>query len=352
MKEITVDQLLQLNNAVPVDVRSPGEYKEFRIPGAVNIPLFTDEERAMIGTIYKQEGSDVAKWRAMEIVSPKIPSMLGQIRELHENGHLPVIYCWRGGMRSKAVATFMAFAGISLPRLIGGYRGYRQYILEKIPTMLPDKAITLHGMTGVGKTDILKGLREQGLPVIDLEGLAGHRGSIFGTFGLFPGNNQKTFDSLLFQSLSEIKDSSFFLIEAESKRIGKVVLPDELLIRKQQGMNLNLQASIPSRVERIYQDYVKPYLEEGWFYEKVIERLAFIKKRLKNREIIELLDEEATAQNYKSVIKILLEDYYDPRYTHKHMEYKEPFLHIDAENTHDAIKEIMKVIASKEAFSK
>lgn len=350
MREITVDQFIRLNNAAAVDVRSPGEFKEFHIPGAVNIPLFTDEERAMIGTIYKQEGADIAKWKAMELVSPKIPSILRDIKVIHEKGSEPVIYCWRGGMRSKAVATFIAFAGISVPRLIGGYRAYRQYILEKIPVMLPEKAVTLHGMTGVGKTDVLKGLRAKGLPVIDLEELAGHRGSIFGTFGLFPGNNQKTFDSLLFKSLTAIINSSFFIIEAESKRIGKVVLPDELLRKKQLGTNIYLHASMPSRVERIYHDYCLPYLDEDWFHEKVIERLSYIKKRIKSHEIIASLDEAVTKRAYKSVILILLEEYYDPRYAHKQMEYSEPFHPIDAEDTESAVLDIMELIHTQNAL--
>ncbi|MED3573006.1 tRNA 2-selenouridine(34) synthase MnmH [Cytobacillus praedii] len=351
MREITVDQFVQLNNAVSIDVRSPGEFKEFHIPGAVNIPLFTDEERVIIGTIYKQEGADVAKWKAMELVSPKIPSILKDIKAIHEKGSEPVIYCWRGGMRSKAVATFITFAGLSIPRLIGGYRAYRQYILEKIPSLLPDKAITLHGMTGVGKTDVLKGLYNKGLPVIDLEGLAGHRGSIFGTFGLFPGNNQKTFDSLLFKSLTEMIDSPFFIIEAESKRIGKVVLPDELLKKKQHGTNIHLHASMRSRVERIYNDYCLPYVHEDWFHDKVVERLSFIKKRIKSHEIIASLNDAASIREYKTVIQILLEDYYDPRYAHKQMEYSEPFHHIDAENTESAVKEIMQLFHTKNALA-
>ncbi|MBP2241846.1 tRNA 2-selenouridine synthase [Cytobacillus eiseniae] len=345
MKEITVGELLQLKNAIPIDVRSPVEFKEFCIPGAVNIPLFTDEERAVIGTIYKQEGSDAAKWKAMEVVSPKLPTLLGEIKEISANGMQPIIYCWRGGMRSKAVATFISFSGLSIPRLVGGYRAYRQYILEQIPAMLPEKAITLHGMTGVGKTDILKGLSDKGFPVIDLEALAGHRGSIFGTYGLFTGNNQKTFDALLFQSLMGMQESPYFLIEAESKRIGKVVIPEALLLKKQQGMNIQLQSSLQSRIERIYSDYVFPYLQEEWFHNKVIERLVYIKKRLKDYDLIFRLDEAVNQENYHLVIKILLEEYYDPRYAHKKMEYTEPFHFINnAEHIESTMNEIILLI--------
>ena len=350
MREISVEQLLQLKDAVPVDVRSPGEYEEFSIPGAVNIPLFTNEERALIGTIYKQEGTDTAKWRAMEIVSPKLPSLLGQIRALHDEGKHPVIYCWRGGMRSKSVATFLSFSGISVPRLIGGYRAYRQYILDEIPNLIPPTAISIHGMTGVGKTEVLEKLKDCGMPVIDLEACAGHRGSIFGTFGLFEGHNQKTFDSLLYQTLLNIKDSPFFLVEAESKRIGKAVQPDELLERKHRGLNINLQASLSSRIERIYRDYVAPYLQEQWFHDKVLERLTILYKRIKNQDVIARLNDEARRQNYKAVIQILLEDYYDPRYAHKQLDYQGEFYHIEADNADDAVEEILTFLQSKSAF--
>ncbi|WNS76391.1 tRNA 2-selenouridine(34) synthase MnmH [Bacillus sp. DTU_2020_1000418_1_SI_GHA_SEK_038] len=352
MKEISVEQLLALKNAVPIDVRSPGEYDEFKIPGAVNVPLFTNEERAMIGTIYKQEGSDMAKWRAMEVVSPKLPSILGQIKGIREEGKHPVIYCWRGGMRSQSVATFLSFAGISIHRLAGGYRAYRQFILEEIPGLIPSRAISIHGMTGVGKTEVLEKLKEKGMPVINLEALARHRGSIFGSFGLFEGHNQKTFDSLLFQTLWEVKDSPFFLVEAESKRIGKVVQPDELLAIKHQGFNINLQASLSSRIERIYREYVEPYQHEQWFHDKVMERLKYIFKRIKDSDIIAALNEAARNKNYKLIIQVLLEEYYDPRYSHKQLDYVGAFHHIEAENTEKAVEEILKLLETKSALSK
>ena len=349
MREISIEKFINMKKVIPIDVRSPEEFNDYRIPGAVNIPLFSDEERAEIGTIYKQIGSEEAKWRAMEIVSPKIPSILGQIREIQKEHFLPVIYCWRGGMRSKAVATFLSFSGLSIPRLIGGYRAYRQYILEKTPTIIPPQAITLHGMTGVGKTEILLKLKEKGFPIIDLEGLANHRGSIFGTFGLSTGNNQKTFDALLFQALTEIKGAVFFIVEAESKRIGKVVQPDELFNTKLQGININLQAPMSSRVARIYQEYVEPFFQEEWFQEKADNNLSFIKKRMKDPNIIATLEDALLNENYELFIQILLEDYYDPRYSYKQQEYAAPFYHIDAENIDKAVEEIIGIIATEKS---
>ena len=159
MKDISVQELINFNHYIPVDVRAPIEHHEAAIPGSVNIPLFTDEERKEIGTLYKQAGEEPAKWRAMEIVSPKLPKLLKEIKDLKNSGAEPVIHCWRGGMRSKSVASFLDYAGVSSVRLSGGYKAYREFILEQIPLLLPEKAVVLHGMTGTGKTDLLKELQ-------------------------------------------------------------------------------------------------------------------------------------------------------------------------------------------------
>ena len=150
MQDITVEQLLSSSEYIPVDVRSPIEFEEANIPGALNIPLFSDEERAEIGIIYKNEGKEAAKWRAMEMVAPKLPNLLNQIKGLKRTGKEPVVHCWRGGDRSKSVATFLELSGIPATRLSGGYRSFREYILEKIPQLLPEKAVVLHGLTGTG----------------------------------------------------------------------------------------------------------------------------------------------------------------------------------------------------------
>lgn len=330
-----------MKNAVPVDVRSPGEFADSHIPGAVNIPLFTNEERAEVGTLYKQKGSADAKWRAMEIVSPKLPAILGRIRDLQESEKQPVIHCWRGGMRSGAIAAFLEFSGIEPVRLIGGYRAYRKYILEQIPALIPNYAIVLHGMTGTGKTEILKRLEKKGYPVVDLEGMAAHRGSLFGSIGFAEdGHNQKTFDSLLFEGLREIKDSSYYLIEAESQRIGKAGQPDELYQKKLEGYNLLLEASVDTRVMRIYQEYVAPNIEQEWFHVVIKEKLEQLKRRFKNNALHESMMEFARQKQYDQVIRILLEHYYDPKYQYKQHEYKNEFITIEADNLEQAIAEI------------
>lgn len=344
LNDISVKEFLQYKEVIPVDVRSPQEFLDGSIPNAVNVPLFNDLERKEIGTIFKHIGADEAKWRGMEIVSPRIPSLLGKIRELTKQEKIPVLYCWRGGMRSKTVATFLEFAGVEVVRLQGGYKAYRQYTIEQIPLMLPEKAIVLHGMTGVGKTEILMKLKEKGHPVLDLEALAAHKGSIFGAMGDNDGNNQKTFESLLFSALQQLT-CSFFIIEAESKRIGKITQPKELLEKKVNGFHFYLQSSISSRVNRIHQEYVEPFQSETWFHDKIAEKLAILQKRVKDLRIRELLSEELENRNYRNLIQLLLNHYYDSRYQHRQLDYHGDFITINTDNIDEAVGEIASKIA-------
>jgi len=339
MKVITVDELLKLKEPVIIDIRSPIEFKDGAIPGAINVPLFSDEERQEVGTIYKHEGQAAAKWKAMEFVSPKIPVLLKTIKSYQTNGEL-IIHCWRGGMRSKAVVTFLEFAGIYAWRLLGGYKAYRQYILEKIPFIIPNQAVVIHGMTGVGKTEVLKLLAQSGFPVLDLEEMAGHRGSIFGTIGLGEGHNQKIFDSLLFKGLQEIMASNYFLVEAESKRIGKAVQPEELMEVKFKGINLYIHSSLEQRVKHLVSEYVLPYEQEAWYHEKISLGIEKVLKRVKDVEIRKRLMELVQEKSYQEMILILLEHYYDPRYDHARQEYEGEFFDIFAKNPVDAAVKI------------
>jgi tRNA 2-selenouridine synthase len=341
VKDITVEELFEINNPVVIDIRAPIEYKEGAIPGAVNIPLFTDEERQEIGTIYKQIGQEQAKWRAMELVSPKIPVLLQSIKDAAGKTHeQPIIHCWRGGMRSKAVLTFLEFAGVRAKRLEGGYKAYRQFILKEIPKLIPGKAVVIHGLTGVGKTEILQILENRGFPVLDLEGMANHRGSIFGGVGLGYGHNQKQFDSLLFKKLREIKGATYFLMEAESKRIGKVTQLDELMVKKMNGINFHVHSSIEQRVRHIAKDYIDPYETESWYYEVINDALDKVFRRLKGEDNIRILEENLVNREYKKMIQVLLEKYYDPMYDYKRQEYAGDFYDIFAENPLDAANQI------------
>lgn len=256
-----MEELLVKGYGNVIDVRSPGEFARESIPGAVNIPLFSDSERAQVGTMYKQEGQAAAQWLGMQIVSPKMDALMQAIRQRgEEQGEPPTIFCWRGGMRSRAMATFATFSGLRVRRLQGGYRAYRQHVLETIePYELQVPVYLLHGMTGVGKTELLARLENKGVPVIDLERMAGHRGSVFGHIGKGKPANQKMFDARLFETLRKYKDAPFFVMEAESKRIGNAILPSFLMQAKEQAVHIQLTAPLEVRVQRIYDEYVTPY---------------------------------------------------------------------------------------------
>lgn len=335
----TVDEFINHKEIyIPVDVRSPIEYQDSHIPNAVNVPLFTDEERAEIGTIYKQEGQKAAKWRAMEIVSPKLPKLLNEIKEIEETGKKPLLYCWRGGQRSQSISHFAMMAGLHIQRLDGGYRAFREYVIDKIPDMLPERAIVIYGLTGTGKTDILQVLQDRGYPVLDLEGYANHRGSVFGAVSGQTPHNQKTFDALLFEALEKIQGSPYFFMEGESRRIGHAVQPPELYEKKENGIHIHVVSNLESRVERIYKQYVD---DTDAFQERVRDALSRIMKRIKQPEIQQELLDSLEQRNYKEMIRLLIIHYYDPRYDNKINETLNTALEVENDSLEEAVNKIV-----------
>ncbi|CAH0117766.1 MULTISPECIES: tRNA 2-selenouridine(34) synthase MnmH [unclassified Paenibacillus] len=307
-QDITIEQLRELQNAGGVrliDVRSPGEFAEFTIPGSVNIPLFDDEERAEIGTIYKQISIQAAKDRGLEIVSAKLPHLVRQFRQIEGR---KAVFCWRGGMRSKTTATVLSLMGIQADRLSGGIRAYRNWVVETLANYdLRSQMIVVAGRTGTGKTEILRHLAKFGYPVIELERLAQHRGSVFGHIGM-KASNQKTFESLLVQELEKWRDTPYIIIEAESKRIGKAVLPDFLVQAKTNGISIYVDMPLAQRVRNIMEVY-KPQERK----QQYIEAFQKIKKRI-HTPVAALIESLLGEDRFEEAISLLLEHYYDPRY--------------------------------------
>src|SRR3989339_1355584 len=179
-KIISVAEFLKRGNSLPIiDVRSPGEYEHAHIPGALALPLFSNEERAEVGTIYKQRGRVQAVQKGLEFVGPKLKDFTKFALKLNSDELL--IHCWRGGMRSSAMAWLLETVGINCSLLKDGYKAYRNHVLESFD--LPYKILLLGGYTGSGKTEILSALKEAGEQVVDLEGLSNHKGSAFGALG-------------------------------------------------------------------------------------------------------------------------------------------------------------------------
>src|SRR5277367_2295665 len=184
-RELSTEELKILKSPVLVDVRSPSEHADECVPGSINIPLLSDEERAVVGTIYKEDGEMVARRHALTLIAPKVPAIIDQVLLLEkQHGQQIVIYCWRGGLRSEAVASLLSIAGISSSRLTGGYKAWRRQVVKEFESNRYGlTAVILHGLTGVGKTEILQELQERDMQVIDLESMANHRGSVFGGLG-------------------------------------------------------------------------------------------------------------------------------------------------------------------------
>lgn len=343
-QDLTVEQLLQKqknNELVLVDVRSPSEYRESTIPGSVNIPFFTDEERAEIGTIYKQVSVEAAKERGLEIISDKLPKFIRSFKQIE--GEIG-IFCWRGGMRSRTSATLIGLMGIHSYRLLGGIHAYRQWIVQKLEDLgkefHPD-AYVLNGYTGTGKTKILEALQEEGYPVLDLEKMANHRGSVFGQIGLKP-HNQKMFDILFVQDALKYKDSPYVLFEAESRRIGRAILPNFLLEKKDEGIQIFIKMPIEERVLHIIEDY------QPWDHqEECMEAFERIKRRI-HTPIATEIEISLQKQDYNTAVRLLLEYYYDPKYKYTAVQHPEDRnIIIEAKNVDDAVQSIRTLIKGK-----
>lgn len=286
-RNIKIDEALQINNLLFIDVRSESEFKEATIPGAVNLPILNDEERILVGNVYHQKNPQEARLLAVRLVSPKLPALIEQINKWVKQQPV-ALFCWRGGMRSHSMQTFCDLAGISVYCLSGGYKAYRRWVREYLwEQKLDRQVIVLDGLTGVGKTEILKILDGRGLNVIDLEELASNRGSVFGGIGLPPCPSQKMFESYLAEKLWRQRNSPYVLVECESRRIGKNILPTPFVEGMQQGHRILLYASQEKRVSRLVQEYTDGMHSD---LEALITAIKSLKKRLGNQKVSELIN--------------------------------------------------------------
>ncbi|MDR1702912.1 MAG: tRNA 2-selenouridine(34) synthase MnmH [Sporomusaceae bacterium] len=308
---ITLSEALQLENALFIDVRSPQEFAEGKIYGAVNVPLLNNEERALVGTIYRNEGGEKARDKGFAAIAPKLPDLVKQIKAFSRQSNHLIIYCWRGGMRSKSVTDLLRIVGVEAKQLEGGYKKYRNYVLDTLQNFpLKPKIIMLCGSTGTGKTKILQLLAQKNLPVIDLEELAHHRGSVFGHVGIKDVPQAKEFDTQLLHLLTEFNDRPYIIVECESKRIGSVYLPDVLYQAMQNGKKILLTAPMEVRILRLMEEYLDVYQQNKL---EIIEKAEHLRPRLGNKKTNNLLN-LLKQDNIKEAVKILLTDYYDPLY--------------------------------------
>jgi len=301
---ISVNEFLVLRKELPlIDVRSEGEFESGHIPGAVNIPLLTNEERAAVGTDYKNKGQAEAIKTGFRLVGPRLVDMISDAERLAE-GRETIVYCWRGGMRSDFFCRFVQMAGIKTNRLTGGYKAYRQLVQRSF--QLPFQFTVIGGYTGSGKTEILQALARAGEQVIDLEQLAHHKGSVFGGLMMPPQPTTEQFENHLFEQICTLDVTKRIWIEDESIAIGKIFLP--LALWKQLCVSPLIEIFVDkeNRVRRLVNDYGKSDPAE------FLQAMTGIIKKLGGQHYA-AIKEKIQAGNWHSAIDALLV-YYDKAY--------------------------------------
>ena len=303
----SIEQLRQLHGPL-IDVRSPSEFDKGHWPGAFNIPLFSDDERAAVGTSYKQEGRLNAIHLGLRITGPKMAALAEQLDQYREAGQLR-LYCWRGGMRSASMAWLAQQIDLNPHLLRGGYKAYRHWAQSRFDQEWPLRI--MGGRTGTGKTDLLLALQNKGVAVLDLEGLANHRGSSVGGLGLPAQPSTEHYENLLAEVLDQHQrqGASSIWLEAESIQVGRCRIPKGLFDQMQTAPVLEIQRSLEERVEQL----VGVYGQQG--SEALAEAINRISRRLGPQRTQQAL-EAIAEQDWATACRATL-DYYDRCYDHE-----------------------------------
>lgn len=313
-----IEQLIERGKAVCIiDVRTENEFIDYNIPNSINLPILKNKEHKLVGETYVRVSREKAKKMGVKFASERLPELFDYINELYRKNDYVIAYCSRGGYRSSSIVALMNSIGIRIFKLKDGYKGYRGYINKKLPeTLKMVKPIVVSGNTGVGKTNILKELRKKGEKIIDLEGLANHRGSLFGSIGIGKQFSQKKFEALLYEEVKSAGEG-FYFVESESKRVGNVIVPDILFDKMKVADRIKIEASVEYRIEVLYNEYIEPFLSDE---KKLQEEIFCVFEKLKNymsAEKINNLHKMIEEKQYKKVIKIVMIDYYDNGYSTK-----------------------------------
>ncbi len=306
MKDTTVDiqTFLERSPHCPVfDVRSPAEFEKGHMPGAVNLPLFSNEERSQVGTLYVQRGSNEAMLRGLEIIGPKMKRLVEQAVS-QAPGKEVLLYCWRGGMRSNSMAWLFNTTGMKAFALEGGYKSYRAYArgyFEK-----PLNLVVIGGMTGSGKTRVLEAIAGKGEQVVHLEELASHKGSVFGHLGMNPQPSTEQFENDLFTHISSLDPGRPVFVEDESLAIGSIYMPEALYRQMSGAVFIRLDTPVEDRLRYLLEEYgtADPEL--------IVQSLVRLERRL-GSEHMNLAIGHVREGRMKEAISIALH-YYDKVY--------------------------------------
>ena len=294
-----------------IDARSEGEYAEDFIPGAKNHPVLNNEERARVGTVNKVDSPFAAKRMGAALVSRNIAAMLEAHFADKPRDWAPLIYCWRGGKRSRSLTLVLREIGFKAVQLEGGYKAYRARVAtELIELPKAFHYVTICGCTGTGKTALLHALRDAGAQVIDLEGLANHKGSLLGESVTAPQPTQKRFDSSLWAELRTLDPTRPVFVESESKKIGLVQMPESMREQMAAGECVWLDVPVAARVLHLRGEYEHFVADPAL----LMKKLAPL-KALRGGEMLERWQALADAGDIDGVVQSLLVDHYDPLYT-------------------------------------
>lgn len=251
---VTVAELGEYDEII--DARSPAEFAEDHLPGAVNLPVLDNEERARIGTLHKQVSAFAAKKAGAALVSRHIADHLETYFADKPRGYRPLVYCWRGGSRSGSFTTILRAVGWSAAQLEGGYKAYRRHVIEQLENLPQRFAFrVVCGPTGVGKSRFLRALEQAGAQVLDLEDMAAHMGSVLGAYPDRPQPSQKYFETLIWERLRQFTPDKLVYVESESKKIGRLQTPEVLLEVMRASPCVNLRAELPVRVALLKEEY-------------------------------------------------------------------------------------------------
>lgn len=301
---ISLEEFWKLREQLPlIDARSEGEFSQSQIPGSFSIPILTNEERVKVGTLYKEEGSIEATLKGFELVGPRFHQIQKEALERFPE-QKAIVYCWRGGMRSQILSWLLSMVGFEVYRLKGGYKTYRTFTFEKVRESYP--LLVLGGKTGTGKTVLLKKLKESGEQVIDLEGIAHHKGSSFGSIGQKPQPTVEQFENLLAEELRLMDIHVPIWVENESRKIGRLIIPDRFYEQMTQAPLLEIQRKEEERIEHIAEEYGQlPESELIAAVKRLQKRLGGLRTQQAITDIVE--------KNHSAWISNLLL-YYDKTY--------------------------------------
>jgi tRNA 2-selenouridine synthase len=302
MSDLISCQDYELRSEPLIDIRTPSEYQAGHIAGAINIPLFTDDERAEVGLLYKQVSQQAAIDKGLELVGPKMAAVVQQVRNLGSDA--VVIYCWRGGMRSKSMCWLLNMSGIKCKRLTDGYKAYRRYIRTRLANA--DNLVILGGYTGSGKTDVLLALPQFGVQILDLEGLANHKGSAFGHINEDRQPTTEQFENNLYAAFCRLDLHKLIMVENESRAIGRVNIPDPFFLKMRQAPVLVIKVPRNNRIKRLVALYTDTDKQV------IIAAVAAIMRKLggaKYQQVVQYINDD----NFAAACDILL-DYYDKFY--------------------------------------